>query len=223
MTTKTESALDGLDRHEREVIEARERLAELEAKRKDVRGALDDAMKPLRDYYRETEAGRRTIDVEEEGRLRQAMADAQARVAPMASINPRAARGVSDQLHLVDPELEGQLAGAKERVREAEAEYNRYRSARFDDLVVELGTLGAEFTERYRLAIKHARRGHKEWRALKKRWEPILEVSDFDRADFPASPFEGVHSEPLMPRKLARGEEVDGPRSPARSRFRKQR
>lgn len=220
MTTKTESALEALEEREREIEAAEARLAELEARRKQVSSALDDAVKPLRAYYREVESGQRVPDRQQEAKLRQDLADIQARVAPMASFNPRATLG-SDQVKLVDPELEGQIEGARERVREAVVDYNRFRSSHFDDLVVELGTLGTEFAKRYELVIKHSRRGAKEWKALKKRWEPIIEVSDFERSDFPSSPFESVHSEPLMPRKLRRGEPVEGPRTAGARRARR--
>jgi chromosome segregation ATPase len=220
MKTKTESALEALEEREREIEAAETRLAELETKRKQVQRSLDDAVKPLRAYYREVESGHRMPDRKQEAKLRQDLTDAQARIAPMASFNPRAAMG-SDQVKLVDPELEGQIDGARERVRAAVTDYNRFRSAHFDDLVVELGTLGTEFAQRYELVIKHSRRAAKEWKALKRRWEPILEVSDFERSDFPPSPFESVHSEPLMPRKLRRGEPVEGPRTAGARRARR--
>ncbi len=213
MATRSESALEGLERRGREIEEAKQRLAELEQKRKGVEASLKDAMKPLRAYYRDTEAGHRPADPAVEDELRKKFITAQSRLAPMTSINVRAT-AATDRVELVDPELEGQIDGARERVDEAVDEYNRFRSKRFDDLVVELGVLGRELAERTDLVAKHAQRCNQQWRALKKRWEPILEVSGFERSDFPPQPFEGVNSEPLMPRKLARGEAVDGPRTP---------
>lgn len=213
MKTVDETALEGLERRGRAISEAEQRLAELVKQRKKVQASLKDAMRPLRAYYRETEAGKRQADPAVEAELRKKFVAAQSRLAPMTVINVRAT-AATDRVELVDPELEGQIDGAKERVEQAVTDYNRFRSKHFDDLVVELGVMGKELAERTGLVAKHAKRCNQQWRALKKRWEPILEVSDFERADFPPQPFEGVHSEPLMPRKLARGEAVDGPRTP---------
>jgi hypothetical protein len=219
MTNTDTTALDGLDELADEIDAAEKRLTELQRKRKDLRKELAMAVGPLRAYYRDVEAGDIDASPVKEKALRAKLQEAQAKLTPLGSVNLRAPIGSGAEVKLVDPELEGQIEGAKERVEATRAAYRNYRAEHFDDLVVELARLGNELKDRYALAVKYARRGDTEWKALRKRWEPILEVSDFDRRDFPPSPFLEVHSQPLMPRQLREGGPVDGPGVPVKNRF----
>jgi hypothetical protein len=128
--------------------------------------------------------------------------------------NPRAESGEGFKVEMVNPEAEGKLAGARQKVADAEREYEHYLRVRFDDLAVELAALGADLTERCAPVAAHARKAHREWQQLRERWRPLVKVASFDWSDFPSDPYQQVHEQPLMPRQLAHGEPVGGPSAP---------
>lgn len=210
------SALEELDLLADEVEAAKKRLAELEEEKRASRRSYKEALRPLRAYFRQVESGAKEADPIREAELRAALQEAQAAVSPQLVSNPRSSLGELEKVEIVNPEVEGQLDGARERLYAAELAYKRFRDGRFDDLVVELAVLGTEYAERYELAAKHAARAAREWRKLRNRWRPLVEVADFDWADFPRSPFEGVDLKPMMPRQLAQGKPVRGPAPPMR-------
>jgi hypothetical protein len=220
MTKPATPVLDGLAEREQAVEEARQRVDELVAEGRASKRDLDRAIAPLQDYYRALEAGEREPDADVESRLREAVAKAQATTAPQAVFNPRGETDHGLRLEMVNPEIEGKLAGARHKLAESEQEYEHYLRAHFDDLAVELAALGTDLAERCAPVAAHARKAHREWQALRDRWRPLVAVASFNWSDFPPAPFSATDVQPLMPRQLAHGEPIGGPSAPKKRKRR---
>jgi len=215
MSTETTTALDGLTEREEAVAEAQERVHQLEAEAHSSRRDLDRAIGPLQSYYRGLESGEVEPDPDREAKLKRAVAEAQASIAPQVTYNPRAEQTEGARVELINPEVEGKLAGARQKLSAAEAELDRYLRARFDDLVVELGTLGVELSERYAPLAEEGRRAQREWVELRERWRPLIALGDLEWGDLPGSPFAEIRDVPaLMPQQLSDGASLGAPRRP---------
>jgi hypothetical protein len=174
----------------REAKRAAERRAtELEAELRGSRRAVSRAKGPLLDYFRAIGAGEREPDPDLERELRAAVSDAESQV----STRPILRDGALVDLEVVNDETEAMLAGARERVEQADADLRDFASEHEAELIAERLPQSIAAHEAQVAAVR-AFNDAETKRAREIRF--YLDLGELtgtiDRGDLPPGPFEPV-------------------------------
>jgi len=215
-TAKKNNALAELDAKRDAIAAAEARVAQIEADKVKAERELDQATAALDAYYRAVGAGECEPDQAEERKLHKATGEAQAHMTTRLIDNPREGIGAG-RVEKGDSRFDGLLRGAREAVQARRDEYERFLSVRWNDLEVELAEHAADVQQRHKDLWTRALEAEREWKAARKRWDPLVRSGAFTWADFPESPLtDGLDALPV-PRQLVGDGDAplprpDGPR-----------